>query len=391
MKKPQNRQGKARLSYERYDLSRSPLAQRPTQSDLADLLRISKSQLKTIAQPNYKERFLVRRTIVSSVKKRLVRSQGSSDELLADDRQIAAVTSGGKERHLVYPVALLRVIHERLKFHLNKIIQPHYLMSPRKSRTQSDNALEHQGQGQYLTLDLKQFYPSTDRLMIRASLVSQFGMYPDVAGLIAHLATADDRACFGSPLTPVLVSIVHRPMVNAISELCDEFDLRYTVWVDDLTISGQQIPSDFVSRIRNIIAEHGLKSHKLKYRTGNKVVFITGVGVVGEELVVPKHIELRGKLLWDSFNQAITVEEREVAANKLLAHLGFVRQIVGVGTRRGQRIADQINGVKQKRNSLRARRIAEYNAEMAKLKHLSPEEMLAYAEANPEQYSEIPF
>lgn len=76
-------------------------------------------------------------------------------------------------------------------------------MSPRVGKAPRDDAEAHVNAAEYLTLDIKQFCPSTTRGMIRNALVGQFGMAADVAGLIAHLATADDRACFGSPLTPV--------------------------------------------------------------------------------------------------------------------------------------------------------------------------------------------
>lgn len=195
-----------RNSGERYPLERSPLAQNPSQRDIAALVRETKEDLNTLATPRYKEQFLVRRTIETK----------------------------GKKRELVYPEGRLRSVHERLKFHLSKIIQPSYLMSPRKGRAQRDNAGAHLEAVQFLTLDLKQFYPSTTRQMIRNSLMAQFQMQADVAGVIAHLATADDQACFGSPLTPVLASLVHRPMFDQIADRCAEDDLSYTVWVDDL-------------------------------------------------------------------------------------------------------------------------------------------------------------
>ena len=124
---------------ERYPLERSPLAQRPSQRDIAALVRESKVDLNTLATPRFKEQFLVRRT----------------------------VEIRGKSRDLVYPEGRLRTVHERLKFHLSKIIQPSYLMSPRKGRAQRDNAEVHIEAAEFLTLDLKQFYPSTTRQMIR--------------------------------------------------------------------------------------------------------------------------------------------------------------------------------------------------------------------------------
>jgi hypothetical protein len=239
-------------SNERYELKRSPFSQNPTQRDVAELVRETKDDLNTLATPRFKETFLVRRRIEKN----------------------------GKSRDLVYPEGRLRAIHERLKFQFAKIIQPSYLMSPRKGRAQRDNAEAHLEAAQFLTLDLKQFYPSTTRTMIRNSLMAQFEMQPDVAGLIAHLATADDHACFGSPLTPVLASLVHRPMFDSIADRCADDDLSYTVWVDDLTISGEEITGHLRASVRKIVARSGLKSHKLKSQTGNRVVFITGVGVV---------------------------------------------------------------------------------------------------------------
>jgi RNA-directed DNA polymerase len=96
--------------YEIYALARSPFAQRPTQRDVADLLGETKADLIRLA--NYKDQFIVRRQ----------------------------ENIGGKHRDLAYPVSRLRGVHERLKFHLNKVQQPSYLFSPRKKRSQRDNA-----------------------------------------------------------------------------------------------------------------------------------------------------------------------------------------------------------------------------------------------------------
>lgn len=310
---------------ERYALERSPLAQNPTQRDVAEMVKETISDLKTLATPHYKEQFLVRRTIETK----------------------------GKSRNLVYPEGRLRAVHERLKFQLSKITQPSYLMSPRKGRAQRDNAEVHLEARQYLTLDLKQFYPSTTRQMIRNSLVAQFAMKADVAGLIAHIATADDRACFGSPLTPVLASIVHRPMFDQIADLCDENGLSYSVWVDDLTISGPQITGQFKASVRSIVASNGLQSHKLRTPTGKRPVFITGIGVVGANLIVPKRIELRSKELWADFKESASFEEKDASATRLLSHLGGIRAVVGASSKRGQKLASEMNSIRQKREKAR--------------------------------------
>lgn len=332
-------------SSERYPLDQSPLAQNPSQRDIAALVKETKEALQTLVTPRFKEQFLVRRTI----------------------------EAGGKMRDLVYPVGRLRAAHERMKFHLTKIVQPSYLMSPRKGKAQRDNAETHLGACEYLTLDLKQFYPSTTRSMIRNSLIEQFGMAPDVAGLIAHLGTADDRACFGSPLTPVLASIVHRPMFDAISDLCSAEDLSYTVWVDDLTISGERISGEFRASVRKVVTDHGLRSHKLRLRTGNRAVFITGVGIVGAHLIVPRYMELRSSEFWHNLESAVTFDAVDSASRKLLAHLGAIRFVVGKSSVRGQKLANEMHSIRQKRDkAYRAHALATKLS--TNLRHLSEEE-----------------
>lgn len=305
--------------FEKYEIERSPFAQHPTQKEIGDLVGESRDNLRLLI--DYKEQFIVRRKAFT----------------------------GKKLRDLRYPVSRLRHVHERLKNHLNKIKQPSYLFSPRKHRSQRDNAELHLDQDQYLTLDLKQFYPSTTAKMIRHWFEDELGMYPDVAGLLAHLSTIDDRAALGSPLTPVLCALVHRRMFDKIAALCDQWDLRYSVWVDDLTISGKFISGEVVQEIREIIKAAGLRSHKIKYRTGNRPVYITGIGVVGSRLIAPNSLNLRIKSLWDSYHHAVTTEERGSCVQALLTQLGNLKHIVGAGSSSGRKVADQMNSLRQKR------------------------------------------
>lgn len=314
---------KQKPAYERYGLERSPFSQKPTQKELAELLGMSRDELRRNA--SYKEQCIVRRTEAIN----------------------------GKLRQLAYPVGPLRIIHEKIKYHLNKVKQPDYLFSPRKGRGQRDNAEYHLGNNQYLNLDLKQFYPSTSHSMVKSWLRDELGMYEDVAGLLAILATVDGVVSFGSPLTPVLVSLVHRNMFDEIAIECERRGLAYSVWVDDLTVSGDFIEGELLKSIREIVARHRLQSHKITYRSGNRPVFITGIGVVGNHLVAPQKIHKRIKELWSQFHNAKTDEERESVTQQLLAQMGTLRHIAGPESDMGRKTADRMNSLKQKRDKWR--------------------------------------
>ncbi|MGO4561980.1 reverse transcriptase family protein [Rhizobiales bacterium 3FA27D7] len=307
---------------ERYELERSPLAQKPTQREIAVLLSETRDDLRRLV--NYKNEFIVRRQITTGKK--------------------------GKVRDLAYPVSRLRAAHERLKFHLNKVKQPSYLFSPRTKRGQRDNAALHLDQDQYLTLDLKQFYPSTSEDMVRRWFRDELGMYDDVAGLLTHLCTIDGKVSFGSPLTPVLCTLVHRRMFDQIADICDARGLRYSVWVDDLTISGRFVPGEVLRRIRAVVCAAGLKSHSIRYRSGNRPVFITGIGVVGSRLVAPNSLNLKIRECWAEYHDAETDYEQDFLTQRLLTYLGTVRQIAGAKSEVGRKVADEMNSLRQKRN-----------------------------------------
>jgi RNA-directed DNA polymerase len=318
---------------ERYDLSRSPFSQKPTKRDVAALLGESVNDLKTLSLPAFKEEFVVRRQ----------QKTGKQQKL----------------RDLVYPVSRLRRIHERLKFYLNKVKQPSYLFSPRKNRSQRDNAAVHLDQDQYLTLDLKQFYPSTTASMVRKWFEVELGMYADVARLLTDLSTIDDKVSFGSPLTPVLCTLVHRRMFDRIADVCAMHGLRYSLWVDDVTVSGKVIPGTVLEEIRAIVRDCGLKSHKIKFRSGKRPVYITGVGVVGRNLVTQNTLNLKIKQLWDEYYCSETDTEREICMQSLLSSLGTSRYIVGARTKAGKILSDQMNSLRQKKAKMHKRSTAQ--------------------------------
>jgi hypothetical protein len=243
--------------YERYEFQNSPWTHDLTQRDLANLLGYTKTQLEALIRD--KDNWVKR-----------------------EQKPI-----GGKMRDLAVPYGKLRSVHERIKFHLNKIKQPNYLFSPRKGRSQRDNAEYHVGQTQLLKLDICKFYPSTTSEHIFRWAYHEAGLRADVAGMLTHLVSVDGRMPFGSPISPVLTTLIHRPMFDAIKQICDTHSLRMSLWVDDLVISGPEVPGCIIDKIRAEIRRCGLQTHKIQYRNSNRPVIITGVPIEGNRVAAP--------------------------------------------------------------------------------------------------------
>jgi len=318
---------------ERYQISSSPLAQKMTQKKLACLVGMKRDELRSLAK--YKENYIIRREIEKN----------------------------GKIRKLVYPNGKLRRFHEIISFHLKKIIQPIYLYSPRKGYSQRHNASLHVGQRQFLKVDIKQFYPSTTAVQISAWATAHLKMPQDVARLFADLVTGDGSAFFGSPLTPVLATLVHRKMFDEVYNRCKKRGLRCSLWVDDLTISGKFVPGLLLEEIRSIIALNGLKSHKLEYLTGNRSVVVTGLRVFNVGIEPPlKHLKQIG-VLFSSLAAAENLRNTEILTAKLLSVAGSAKYIVGSSSPNWHKLSNQMNSVKQKL----AKKIRVHNEMRAKL------------------------
>ena len=94
----------------------------------------------------------------------------------------------------------------------------------------------------------------------------------------------------------------------------------------------------------------GLKSHRIRYRSGNRPVFITGIGVVGPKLVAPNSLNLRIKECWADYHLSETEEERDSVTQSLLSHLGTLKHISGHESEIGRKASDQMNSLRQKRD-----------------------------------------
>ncbi|WP_082669894.1 reverse transcriptase family protein [Sphingomonas sanguinis] len=308
--------------YERYLFKDSPWVQDLTQRDLAELLGWKKHQLEALIRD--KERWVKR-----------------------EPKQI-----GLKLRNLAVPTGKLRTIHERLKFHLNKIRQPEYLFSPRKGRSQRDNAEHHAQQTQFLSLDIQQFYPSTTDEHIFRWAFHVAGLRSDVAGLFTKLVAIDRKMPFGSPVSPVLITHIHRAMFDEIFAICQANGLRMSLWVDDLTISGTFVRGELVEQIRGIIRQRGFQTHKIEFRSAARRVIVTGVPIERRRVMAPRALHQRIQNGYAALRGDLTDVERGKAIDKLLSALGTYRYHLGPSEPGGRKAADRMEALRVRRAKL---------------------------------------
>lgn len=273
---------------ERYPLESSPLFRIGRSKDLATLLRLSPKKLREI---------IVKRIALYRF----------SDEVI-----------NGKPRSLAVPVGQMRGVQERIKDLLGRVILPDYLYSPRRGRAASDNALAHLGARLVVKLDVKQFYPSTSDEHVFQFFHYRLGMVDDLAGRLTKLCTINGKVPFGSPLSPILCALVHDDIFSKAASRCELEGDTMSLWVDDLTISGDDVSTRLIQRIRRLIACKRMKAHKAQRVSGRHGAVITGtfIGPKGPAPSNKSHLKMGAKLR--EFAEEKSVDSRLKLAESLI-------------------------------------------------------------------------
>lgn len=194
-----------------------------------------------------------------------------------------------KKREIQQPLKWLQAVHKRIASLLQRIDVPHYVYS-QKGRSYATNAKQHVGPHPVVKTDISSFYPSVTRAAVRRMFREQFRCAADVADRLAAICCYDGRHLpTGSPLSGVVAFFAARPMFDEIAAMAFAAGCTMTVYVDDITLSGQRATTTLLQQVRRIVHRHGLrtKSEKSKSFAAASPKTITGVIVTAETLRLP--------------------------------------------------------------------------------------------------------
>lgn len=152
------------------------------------------------------------------------------------------------------------------------------------------NVQPHAGQRHLLKIDLKDFFHSITINRV-ISVFRNFGYLPKISYELASLCCLEGRLPQGSATSPVLSNIIAKRLDIRLQALSSKHGLKYTRYSDDLTFSGDSIPSSLVYFIEHIVSDEGFTINEQKTRLytspGRRIV--TGVSVREKELKLPRN------------------------------------------------------------------------------------------------------
>ena len=248
----------------------SPFFRLRSRRKLAKLLHVSPNELRSISRDN------------QLYKRRWKEKKGSRwFKYEPTDK------SDLEYRSIDIPDPRLKRIQSRIAVLFGRISPPDYLFSPVKRRSYVDNAAYHLGSIAFWFLDVKDYFPSCTANNVARLFRHDLQCSLDVTAILVHLTTNNKHLPQGSPCSPILAFYSNYAMWEEISELVIGENCRWSLYADDITISGSLVPKKMIWRVKQILHRNGFRSKSSKEVSLIRVpAEITGV-IVGDGTRLP--------------------------------------------------------------------------------------------------------
>lgn len=236
----------------------------------------------------------------------------------------------GKKRDLINPTGKLRSVQRRI---LDRIL----MRLPRsdssygiiKGKTIRDNAIVHAKSPYIVKLDIKSFYPSIRSDRIYQFFVDEQKCSPDVARILTKLTTYKYTVPLGTSTSPMLADQIVNEIDKRILGMSRKAGLKYTRYVDDITISASFQLERFIPLVLKILRQSGFKAKKEKLEVyspdGNdEERIITGVRIVNGRISAPLSYV---QVLEDDLNDALAQSRRSTLTDNFMTRQHYRGQI----------------------------------------------------------------
>ena len=181
----------------------------------------------------------------------------------------------------------LKDVQTRLyNFMSTQVKMPQYVYGGVQRKNNVSNARFHQGNKYIFTTDLKSFFPSISHKQVFQMFLRE-GYTPEIARILTKLTTHKYQVPQGIPTSTLIANLVFKPIGLEIEQLAKEHHIKFSMFVDDITLSSKSDFKKLIPNILSIIKKGGFKicHKKTHYQTKNPV--ITGVICQNNRLLAP--------------------------------------------------------------------------------------------------------
>ena len=284
----------------KYELEQSPLYKLSSKRKLAEILQLDLSSL-------------------------------GSTELAKLTSQYRIFVDRDTRRFITEPVGALLAVHKRLLRLFGRVLPREYVHSATKKRSYKTNAEQHVGNQNVLKIDIKKFFPSVRFCFVHSFFANSLQCSPDIATILAKLCTVQTRKHgvhlpTGSCISPILSFLANRPLFDRISHLCRLESCVFTLYVDDVTVSGPNASRALLTKIAMEIHKTGYGYHKIKTYQGVPAM-VTGLIVTDGRIILPHARSQKIREYADALDCSVGGPIREKLLASLVGRLSEAEQI----------------------------------------------------------------
>ncbi len=275
-----------------------------------------------------------------------------ADEINENVIVITKPKKNGGVREICKPSTELKQVQRAInKQVLQKVLLPKNLHGSVPTRSPKTNALQHVGKSFVFALDIKDFYPSIHFTKIQ-KIYTSLGCSEDVAKLLTRLSTFNGHLAQGFPTSSTLANLILSKITPRLDGICKKHELTYTLYQDDLTISGGYRALKLFNLLLTIFKQEGLELHtdekkkKCMPRTNRQAV--TG-WVVNYKVNISKdeYRSLRA-ILHLCKVKGVDNMVGDKSTEKFLQHLrGRIQRVLEVNPKRGEQLFNDFMALTQ--------------------------------------------
>lgn len=159
-----------------------------------------------------------------------------------------------KYRTIYEPNKILKYIQRQI---LNNILNTKdiskYATAYHKGISLKDNVKVHVNKDIILKLDIKNFFESISFGDVYNSCFSIEYFPKPVGMLLTYLCTYNDHLTQGSPTSSYISNLVMKDFDEELGSWCEENNISYTRYSDDMTFSGNFNPSELIIKVKRML------------------------------------------------------------------------------------------------------------------------------------------
>ena len=197
--------------------------------------------------------------------------------------------------------------------------------------------------GRAIKIDIKDFYPSVRRKLVRDFFINDMQCAPDIAYVLSLLCCVKDSLPTGSPLSPVLSYFACSRLFCKIAHMAAVKNLKFTLYVDDMVFSGANATRSFCYQVVKELAYNGFIGHKITRFSSRQVKVITGVAVWPHKIGIPHKRQKRIRFFERAFKLNNNPDEIKILGGTLIGQYREAERLQPGSSMRARPIQERLD------------------------------------------------